>query len=134
MSLFPSEAEGLALEDVDAVRRWYGLADEPWEAFHSITGRPDMRILSALPPEAVVENTMRAALPGNASLNPAQAVQVGLVWRLCRRISWTRGGGNWSEWIDEDPWVSRPSAAAAALLLPRGGLLLLQPTASRSEA
>ena len=48
-----------------------------------VAGRPDMRVLSVVPPEAVVENAMCVRMPGERTLNLAQAVQIGLTWRLC---------------------------------------------------
>ena len=118
MSLFPPEAEATAFTTLDELRRWYGLADEPWQAFHMQVGQPDMRILSALPAEALTENIMLTRVGvAAAALSPAHAVQIGLVWRLACRIVHTRGGGNYADWQDVDPWVKRavatPAAAAA---------------------
>ena len=94
MSLFPEEAEALALADINAVRLWYGIDDQTWAAFHLQVGQPDLRIFSALPAEALTENIMRtrAGAPP-ASLTPAHAVQIGLIWRLAGRLSFVRGGG-----------------------------------------
>ena len=44
-----------------------------------VAGRPDMRVLSVVPPEAVVENAMCVRMPGERTLNLAQAVQIGLM-------------------------------------------------------
>ena len=114
MSLFPTEQEALGFDTLEQVRLWYGLADAPWQAFHVQVGQPDMRILSALPAEALIENIMLAWMGAPpVSLSPAHAVQIGLVWRLCGRILYTRGGGRYNEWQDVDPWA-RPSSSTPA--------------------
>ena len=127
MSLFPSETEAQTLTSVDDLRRWYGLPDAAWQAFHLQVGQPDLRILAALPAEALTENIMltRMGTPP-VSLTPAHAVQIGLVWRLANRISFVRGGGSYDAWRDVDPWA-RPSTpmmaappVAAAPLKERG--------------
>ena len=117
MSLFPPEAEATAFTTLDQLRQWYGLAAEPWQAFHLQVGQPDVRIFSALPAEALVENIMLTRVGvAAASLSPAHAVQIGLVWRLANRIIHTRGGGNYDSWRDVDPWA-KPAAATPATLV-----------------
>eukprot|EP00439_Symbiodinium_sp_Y106_P062280 s4095_g9.t1 len=111
MSLFPDRDAALALTSIEAVRVYYGLGNDAWAAFFTQVGQPDMRIFAALPPEAVVENVMRTTLTDSSTLTPTHAVQIGLVWRLCRRISWTRGGGDYNAWVDEDPWAKSSAPA-----------------------
>ncbi|CAK0845264.1 unnamed protein product [Prorocentrum cordatum] len=39
---------------------------------------------------------------------------VGLIWRICKRISWTAGGQRWDDFVDMDPFqapAARPAAA-----------------------
>ena len=100
----------MAMNTLEELRNFYGIPDNVWAAAHQQLGQPDLRIMAALPAEALVENTMltRYADPPQ-SLTPTHAVSMGLVWRLARRISWTRGGGSWDAWIDSDPWA-RPAA------------------------
>ena len=128
MSLFPDKATAIGFSTIEEVRSFYGLADEPWRAWHDIVGNPDIRIMAALPAGAVVENCMRVVLPGNLPLSPTQAAQIGLVWRLCKRISWTKGGGDYDNWKDEDPWTSPPPAAPPSTTpaLPPKGLKMSQ--------
>ena len=106
---------------VEAVRVFYGVTNDTWAVVHAQLGQPDMRILAALPPEALVENVMTARFADGASLNPTQAVQIGLVWRLCRRIAWTKWGGDYEAWADVDPWAKPPTPPA---LRPRRHLQL----------
>eukprot|EP00439_Symbiodinium_sp_Y106_P014422 s8255_g2.t1 len=123
MSLFPEEAEALALADINAVRLWYGIDDQTWAAFHLQVGQPDLRIFSALPAEALTENIMRtkAGAPP-ASLTPAHAVQIGLVWRLAGRLSFVRGGGRYADWKDIDPWATPTASSPAAVAPPAPAL------------
>ena len=112
MSLFPTEEEAVTFTNLDELRRWYGLRDPEWQAFHLQVGEPDLRIFSALPPEALIEQILltRAGTPP-VSLTPAHAVQIGLVWRLANRISFVRGGGSYAAWRDIDPWARQTPAA-----------------------
>ena len=120
MSLFPDEMDALALGDLDAVRGHYGLGDRAWSAVHEQLGYPDMRILAAFPGETLVQNILHVRLQDGSQLTPAQAVQVGLVWRLCRRITWTRGGQPYNDWVDEDPWAQKAPAPAPVAPGPMG--------------
>ena len=76
--------------------------------------QPDLRILAALPAEALVENAMltRYGAGATTSLTPAQAVQVGLIWRLARRIAlkYTMVMGGAPQEEEEDCTVEQPSA------------------------
>ena len=94
MAIFPEEAAALAMADINAVRVHYGIPDEAWTAWHRLRGQPDLRILAAVPAEV---------LPDGSPLNPTQALQIALVWRLAKRVAWVRGGGDWSSWVDADP-------------------------------
>ena len=53
--------------------------------------------------------------PGNAqlarNLSPVGSSQIGAAWRICRRMAFTQGGGDWDAWIDEGP-DSRSQPAA----------------------
>ena len=77
MSLFPGREEALAMNSIEAVRVLYGVSNDAWAVTQAQLGLPDMRILSSLPPEALVENVMTARFTDGASLNPTQAVQIG---------------------------------------------------------
>ena len=119
MALFPPEAEALALANLAAIKDHYGLDRAAWEAFSTQLGHPDLRIFAALPAEALVENCMRTRVPPlNDSLSPTQAVQVGLVWRLSKRITWCRSGGSWNDWIDQDPWIPQRPASTTPTATP----------------
>ena len=42
-----------------------------------------------------------------------QAAQVGLIWKLENRIMYTRGGGAWNTWQEEDAWTSTDTASSS---------------------
>ena len=77
MSLFPSAVQAGTLNTIEDLRQYYDIDDSAWSAFHVLVGQPDLRIFSALPSEALVENIMltRFGSPP-ASLTPAHAVQM----------------------------------------------------------
>ena len=52
-------------------------------------------------------------IDGRTPLTAIQAAQVGLVWKLARRILRVRGVGDWTSWIEEDVW-STPAPASPA--------------------
>ena len=119
----------LNFPDIEAIRNFYGIGDEAWQAFHDLVGNPDPRIMAALPGPAIVENCMRTLRAGNLPLTPTHAAQIGLVWRLCRRIARTRAGGNYDDWKDEDPWAPEPAATptlTTATATPTKGLRMSQ--------
>ena len=105
MAVFPSEAVALAFPDLAAASAHYSIDRTAWDAFSVQVGQPDLRIFAAMPAE---ENCMRTRVPPlSESLTPTQAVQVGLIWRLSKRMHGAEAGGNWDAWIDEDPWIPR---------------------------
>lgn len=53
-------------------------------------------------------------------MSVVQASQVGLVWRLARRILHIQGGGQYEEWEDPSPWEQRSSQGQEGEL-PRAG-------------
>ena len=79
MSLFPSAVQAGTLNTIEDLRQYYDIDDSAWSALPSMSlvGQPDLRIFSALPSEALVENIMltRFGSPP-ASLTPAHAVQM----------------------------------------------------------
>ena len=59
---------------LDDLKRWYGIDDVPWAAFHLQIGQPDL-LFSAMPGEALTENIMRRRCgtpPGFADIDPCR--------------------------------------------------------------
>lgn len=92
--------------DVDDLRRHYHVTEEVWQAFEAQVGSPsgDVRLLAALPPAAVIHGVQLARLPDQQGFTAMQATQVGLVWRLARKVVHHLAGMGEEEFQDEDPW------------------------------
>ena len=79
----------------------------PWR-----TGRPsphcdfsnDLRLLAAFPKTGLLAGISQTVLNDGSLLNPVQATQIGLMWRLARRVSAFRSGLGEVEFQDIDPW------------------------------
>ena len=83
----------------------FEVEDGLWQAFTAEAGSPgeDLRLLATLPRPVVAASLTQASLDDNAHLTAIQAAQVGLVWKLARRLMYVRGGGRWDDWVEEDP-------------------------------
>ena len=105
-TLFPARDAGLAMGRLAELVDHYRIQPQLWQAFIDKCGDPldDLRMLAALPPMVITEACAVAVLPDGASLTAIQASQIGLVYRLARRILHTRAGGDWETWEDQDPW------------------------------
>ena len=108
------------------LRAAMGVPDPLWQAWITQVGDPgeDIRLLAALPRVAVQSGCSFAQLHGT-TLNPVQATQVGLVWRLARRTMGAKSGVLESEFIDIDPWMETTggsgSPGAGSTASPSGG-------------
>lgn len=106
MSLFGTWAEAQVFADLEQIKEHLGLGRLVWEAFTAQVGDPanDMRLFAALPRVAVVAACGQAQFDDGSPLLPLQATQVGLVWRLCRKVVAARSGMNEHQFVDVDPW------------------------------
>lgn len=114
MSLFGAWADAARIHDLDEVMTILGLGRQVWAAFTSQVGDPanDLRLFAALPRVAVVAGCNQASFPDGSPLLPLQATQVGLVWRLCRKVVAAKSGLSEDQFIDIDPW-NEPATAAS---------------------
>ena len=89
----------------------FEVAPALWTAFTTEAGNPgdDLRLLAALPGPVVAASLTQATLDDTSHLTAIQAAQVGLVWKLARRLMFVRGGGQWDDWTEEDPWKTSSS-------------------------
>ena len=108
MALFPAWANLNGIADVPAARRHFGVEDAVWTAWIAQVGDPgnDLRLLAALPRTALQGGCQTATLPGGQGFSAIQATQVGLLWRLARRVVAFRAGISADEFQDDDPWES----------------------------
>eukprot|EP00435_Cladocopium_sp_Y103_P037004 s2894_g9.t1 len=85
----------------------FNVSDEVWGGVIAQLGDPgnSLAILSAVPKSALVAACGTTVTPSGA-LTAIQATQVGLVWRLSRRVMAYRAGVNELDFVDDDPWQS----------------------------
>ena len=126
MSLFPAEATATAFADLGALSGRIGQGNAVIPALEVATGAlgNNTRNLGLLPP-AVLRAAIAAAeievTPANPAtgapavrrhFTPVEASQVGLAWRIARRIQWAASGQDWNAWLDQDPLEATPVAQA----------------------
>ncbi|CAJ1436241.1 unnamed protein product [Effrenium voratum] len=97
----------MAMTRLSDLRAFYRVAPEVWAAVVSTLGDPaeDLRPFAAVPPAALAMACETADVQG-AAMTAIQASQVGLTYRLARRICHVRAGGSWGLWEDPNPWES----------------------------
>ena len=110
MALFPTWDTLSDYTTVTQVIQFFNMDDDAWTAFMNQVGnvREDVRLLAALSRPAVLAGTSVAVLPDGSTLSPLQATQVGLAWRLARRIMAKLGGIRESEFVDVEIWLDNP--------------------------
>ena len=114
--MYPAAAAAMEMRSLVELRDHFGVPVDLWQAFITEAGNPqeDIRLLAALPGTLVAAALSQAVLPGDVRLSAIQAAQVGLVWKLARRLMFVKGGGQWDEWTEEDPWSSTPTSPSKA--------------------
>ncbi len=120
MALFPTWDALSGYTTVTQVIQFFNLDDDAWTAFTNQVGnvREDVRLLAALSRPAILAGTSVALLPDGSPLSPLQATQVGLAWRLARRIMAKLGGIRESEFVDVEIWLDNPPGPSESA--PRG--------------
>ena len=101
---FPAQVDAMQVENLTGLREIYGVTQDVWGAVRGTMGDPgeDLRPFAALPPAAIALACENALVEGVA-LTAIQASQVGLMFRLARRIWHVRDGGFWERWLDTNP-------------------------------
>ena len=107
LAMFPSAEAALQMGNIPELLSYFAVPEDLWSAFVREAGAPgdDIRLLAALPGSVVAASLNQATLADDVALTAVQAAQVGLVWKLARRLMFVRGGGRWDDWVDEDPWT-----------------------------
>jgi len=106
---FPTEVQAEAFANLEAVRTHVGIAAASLKAVFARTGSPGNIIANlALLDAPVIRAAVAAARVGDdpaaeVPLSPMEAAQAGLVWRIARRLTFTRAGGSWADWPDVNP-------------------------------
>ena len=99
---FPSEAEFRALNTYEMLRIECDVEEQTWTEFQGLVGRMGnkFRNLALTQPHVLVEATKQVRIrksesnPLGYKLSPLEASQVGLMWRIMRRLAWVAGWGH----------------------------------------
>ena len=95
----------------------FNVSDDVWDGFLHQIGPlgEDVRLLAALPRLAIVAACSNALHGDGSAFVPVDATQVGLVWRMARRVMAYRAGVAEENFTDEDPWSqSSPSTTSTS--------------------
>ena len=110
------------------IRLFTGLRDEAWEAVHGRLGDPNATPRNlALLPDTVLRAAASAArmpAPGQADgsqITPVDAAQLGLTWRIARRMM-TEGSAGWTNFADSDPMIASSSSSQSSSSSTQGGV------------
>ena len=115
MSLFGRWSDLTQFQTVTDVRTHFGVTDAHWASFTRTVGdfRDDLRVLAAFPRTGLLAGVSQSQFPDGAGLTPVQATQIGLVWRLARRVAAHGSGLDETEFQDIDPWQENNTPTAA---------------------
>ena len=105
------------IADVAAARNHFGVGDDVWNAWTANVGDPgtDLRLLAAPPRSAAAGGRQAAATAAGNGFTATQATQVGLLWRLARRVLAFRAELSADEFQDEDLWEAKGGSNAAGV-------------------
>ena len=114
MSLFPSWAVCATFTQVTDLMTALNVSDPNWDAFTAQAGDPgqDIRLLAALPRVALTAGCNFSILADGSNYTPMQPTQIGLMWRLARRVTAARAGIPETEFVDVDPWAEATNSSA----------------------
>ena len=114
MALFPRWSQLNTIATVSDALHFFNVEDDVWQAFLNQVGdcREDLRLVAALSRPAVLAGSGVAILPDGSALSPLQATQVGLVWRLARRVMAYHGGVTEDAFVDVEVWLVGQSSCA----------------------
>lgn len=108
MALFGEWAELANFDGLSDIREFFHVQDELWDAVSIHLGQmgEHIRLVAALPGSAITAACGLTVMPDGAALSPIQATQVGLVWRMARRITAFHAGTLEENFVDVDPWAT----------------------------
>ncbi|CAK0796788.1 unnamed protein product, partial [Prorocentrum cordatum] len=130
MALFPSEAEAKSWTTISQVTRFVRVPEPVFNAVAAHLGQfqDRIRLLSIIPQvmlhcailatQVPVEGSATEGEQTMRGINPLEASQVGLVWRISRRISWVASGSGWEDFVDVDPFVAPQVSSAPVVSFP----------------
>ena len=98
----------------------FGVPVDVWVAWQNQVGNlgSDIRLLAALPKSGLVAACGSAQLADGSAFNPVMATQIGLVWRLARRIVAYAAGVPECDFHDIDPWQEPMTRSSSSNVAP----------------
>ena len=92
--------------DIGDLLTHFNLAAGHWNALTTSVGDfgNDIRILAKFPRTGLMAGISQTTFADGSPLNPVQATQIGLVWRLARKVIAHRSSMMETEFLDIDPW------------------------------
>ena len=86
--MYPSSEAAIAMSKVSDLLAHFEVEEGLSRAFVAEAGSPgeDLGLLAALPGPVVAASLTQTSLDDNGHLTAIQAAQVGLVWKLARRL------------------------------------------------
>ena len=101
-----------------------GVGDDHWACFTRTVGdfQDDLRVLAAFPRTGLLAGVSQSQFPDGTGLTPVQATQIGLVWRLARRVIAHGSGMDETEFQDIDPWQETNASTTARQSPPSSGV------------
>eukprot|EP00438_Fugacium_kawagutii_P003145 Skav224992 [mRNA] locus=scaffold373:32709:39847:- [translate_table: standard] len=113
MSLFGPWAGLARFTTLNDAVTFFNVPGDAWTAFENQVGdfQGDLRFLAALPRAGLLGGISLAQLPDGSKILPVTATQIGLVWRLSKRVMAFQGGINENDFEDVDPWEDPSSSS-----------------------
>ena len=109
MSLFGRWDDLGHYQSIADLLRYFQVEQELWDGFCVQVGNfnDDIRLLAAFPRTGIVQGASQTTVWtrfGSIPATPVQATQLGLVWRLARRVAANQAGVTEQDFVDVDPW------------------------------
>ena len=127
MALFGRWSQLRTFSDIASLLVHFNVELEVWQGFVAQVGDfgNDIRLLAAFPQTGVVTGAAQTVVNygggATTTVNPVQATQIGLVWRLARRVIAFQGGMMEEDFIDIDPWAQAQDRQQRNANPPRSG-------------
>ena len=111
MSLFGRWTDLNLFTQIHELRQHFNVSDVAWYAWTQQVGHlgEDIRVLAALPRSAIIAGCGAAQYLDGSPFTPATATQIGLVWRLAKRVVAEASGLSEDQFVDQDPWAETNS-------------------------
>eukprot|EP00971_Amphidinium_carterae_P333268 6467921-Amphidinium_carterae.1 len=101
MALFPSEADATGFVNLSEISTWVGLSDAAFNAFQQVVGEMQPNHIRM----AVESSRVPTRGDDSRPLSVVECSQVGLVWRIAKRISQCAAGTAYGDIDVEDPLI-----------------------------